>query len=211
LAFVGATPFIGFAGLMAVVIYRTLLLKSRGIRAIVDTHEAPRTERVIKRASMVVWWTVGAISLLYVFNSQPSWMPDFLRYQIHNSPLLQIAGAIMCLIGAAMYPFAQSKMGDFWRIGIDRTVGRVNAAEERKVGLVTTGIFKWSRNPIYVMNDAVFIGGFFVHGQVIFLVLALAYVAITHFEILEEERFLRAQFGEEYVAYSRRVGRYFFV
>ncbi|MDQ0394219.1 methyltransferase family protein [Labrys monachus] len=207
---VDVVPLLAFAGLVAMIAVRTAMFRRRGIRSVADMHEAPRREIALKQASMAVFWLFGLFALLYAWGTPiTDWVPGLLAYQIQDSSILRVIGAVLCLAGVAMYPFAQFNMGDFWRVGIDREVGRADAAGEQK-GLVMNGLFAVSRNPIYIMLDAIFVGAFLVHGRLIFLVIALAYIAITHCEILNEERFLNERFGDEYVAYKNRVSRYLF-
>ncbi len=75
--------------------------------------------------------------------------------------------------------------------------------------LVTTGIFSWSRNPIYLGDLlvlsalAVWLGNLFNLG-----VLALFVVYLNRFQIAPEEHALKRLFGESYVYYCSRVRRW---
>jgi protein-S-isoprenylcysteine O-methyltransferase Ste14 len=74
--------------------------------------------------------------------------------------------------------------------------------------LVTTGVFAFSRNPIFVFVDLYFIGIFLLNGTVIFLAAVLVVVGL-HYQILQEEQFLRAQYGQAYRYYRAGAPRYF--
>lgn len=198
-------PLLAFAGLLATMLFRTALLRRSGIRAVTDIHDAPLGEKLVKKASMVVWWAFALAVLIFAIDAQPAWLPAALTYKLFDIYALQIVGAILCILGAVMYPLAQADMGKVWRIGIDRAVGQ---GADGKSDLVTGGLFSMSRNPIYIMIDSVFIGAFLVHGNLTILVLAAAYIKVSHREILDEERFLQERFGDQYSAYRRRVGRY---
>ena len=54
---------------------------------------------------------------------------------------LQIAGAVVMLCGIALLAVAQLHLGASWRIGIEAGA---------KPGLVTDGLYRYSRNPIYL-------------------------------------------------------------
>ena len=80
---------------------------------------------------------------------------------------------------------------------------------ESTSALVTTGLFRFSRNPIYV--------GYFLvlSGWVLFLAspwsgfsLLLFVLYLHRFQIVPEERALRETFGEEYDDYCARVRRW---
>lgn len=75
--------------------------------------------------------------------------------------------------------------------------------------LVTGGPFRYSRNPIYVGNALIIMGGFFLTGSLWFIAGAVFFVvAVTKLAIVREERHLAALFGEEWHAYAARVRRW---
>jgi protein-S-isoprenylcysteine O-methyltransferase Ste14 len=75
--------------------------------------------------------------------------------------------------------------------------------------LVTSGVYRVSRNPMY-LGDAVMLIGIAVWlGSLPSLLCVAAFVAyIDRFQIPSEEAALDAIFGERYVAYRRRVRRW---
>ena len=92
-------------------------------------------------------------------------------------------------------------------VAVKTTVNPLRPA--RASSLVTTGIFKFSRNPIY-LGDLLMLTAFSLWlGNVVnlaFLVLFVAY--INRFQIVPEERALTQLFGENYIAYCARVRRW---
>lgn len=80
---------------------------------------------------------------------------------------------------------------------------------ERATALVSGGIYRITRNPMYVgmlcllLSWATFLASLpaFV-GPVLFV------LYITRFQIIPEERILRERFGESYAAYAQRVRRW---
>ncbi|MEO1702039.1 MAG: isoprenylcysteine carboxylmethyltransferase family protein [Pseudomonadota bacterium] len=75
--------------------------------------------------------------------------------------------------------------------------------------LVSTGIFRFSRNPIYVANVLLIIGFAFRWSNAWLLILApLAGLATQELAIKREEAHLKAQFGEAYTSYKNRVRRW---
>ncbi|MCO5975848.1 methyltransferase family protein [Ideonella oryzae] len=75
--------------------------------------------------------------------------------------------------------------------------------------LVTGGIYRLTRNPMY-LGLALLLSAWAVHLQTAWPWAGpLAFVAyITRFQILPEERALRARFGSDYQAYCERVRRW---
>jgi protein-S-isoprenylcysteine O-methyltransferase Ste14 len=75
--------------------------------------------------------------------------------------------------------------------------------------LVTEGVYRYTRNPMYLGVALILFGyGVYLIRPVVFLgpVAFLAY--ITRFQILPEERAMRAKFGARYEAYARAVRRW---
>jgi protein-S-isoprenylcysteine O-methyltransferase Ste14 len=79
----------------------------------------------------------------------------------------------------------------------------------RASSLVTTGIFRISRNPMY-LGDLLVLAALAVWlGNVVNVVLLVLFVSyINRFQIMPEERALTNLFGESYVAYCSRVRRW---
>jgi len=79
----------------------------------------------------------------------------------------------------------------------------------RASSLVTTGLFRLSRNPIY-LGDLLVLAAIAVwFGNVINIALLACFAwYINRYQIVPEERALARLFGERYVAYCSRVGRW---
>jgi protein-S-isoprenylcysteine O-methyltransferase Ste14 len=75
--------------------------------------------------------------------------------------------------------------------------------------LATTGIFRWTRNPMYVGGSIVLLGiaiGGALDWVLFLLILSLP---LVHYGIiLREENYLARKFGEEYRSYQKQVARY---
>lgn len=80
---------------------------------------------------------------------------------------------------------------------------------ERSSALVTTGIYRISRNPMY-LGLAVFVVAYGFHrmhpGGLLALIFFVAF--ITRFQILPEERALAQRFGATFSEYAQRVRRW---
>ena len=126
--------------------------------------------------------------------------PAPLQWRPLDALPLKIAGVALVAAGCAIFILALVSFGASWRIGIDaKTPG----------GLVTTGMFALSRNPIFVFLDLYAFGTFLINGTLGFLLFALVLAAGIHYQILQEESFLRRTYGRAYQDYCRRTARYF--
>lgn len=80
---------------------------------------------------------------------------------------------------------------------------------ERASVVVTTGIFRFTRNPMYVGIALVLAGLFLAFGGLSAVIGLPAFVwYITRFQIMPEERVLEGKFGSSYTAYLASVRRW---
>jgi protein-S-isoprenylcysteine O-methyltransferase Ste14 len=75
--------------------------------------------------------------------------------------------------------------------------------------LVTDGIFKWLRNPMYVGATMLLAGFAVLFASDWTLVMTVAFVVVLHFGVIKrEEHYLETKFGDVYRGYKARVPRY---
>ena len=75
--------------------------------------------------------------------------------------------------------------------------------------LVTDGMFSHCRNPLYVGNVLMVAGYLVIHGNPwVYAIGGLYFLISYHAIVAAEEAYLRANFGEAYVAYCRDVPRW---
>jgi protein-S-isoprenylcysteine O-methyltransferase Ste14 len=122
-----------------------------------------------------------------------------LSQYVIGPPLYGWPGLAVVAAGVLLMVAAQLHLGASWRVGIDR---------DARPGLVTAGIYAWSRNPIYL---AVFLllAGFALMVPTWFSI-ALAVAAPIGFrrQAIYEEQYLRRTYGEAFERYGRGVGRF---
>jgi protein-S-isoprenylcysteine O-methyltransferase Ste14 len=74
--------------------------------------------------------------------------------------------------------------------------------------LITTGVFAYSRNPIYLAFALIVLGQFLIFPNWILLVYVGAATWLFRRQVSREEEFLKGHYGQEYVDYCRQVRRY---
>jgi len=114
-------------------------------------------------------------------------------------PALVAFGGGMALIavGGAMHLSATYVFGFRRQSGLDST------------RLVTEGIYRWSRNPLFVGWALVLVGLGLVRASAMVLLLALVFWASYRLCLPLEEELLGRLYGEAYETYRHRTHRYF--
>lgn len=80
---------------------------------------------------------------------------------------------------------------------------------ERTVSVVSSGIYRWSRNPMYLGMALVLFGVAVWYSNLLgFAAVLLLCAYLTRFQIVPEERMLLKLFGAEYAAYMNQVRRW---
>lgn len=115
---------------------------------------------------------------------------------------LTIGGGLLVLIGALMlsssvFAFVRNKT----------TVNPVSP--EKANTLVTDGLYRYSRNPMYVGMASILWGGAFLLQNIVALCGPIGFViTMTYLQIKQEEEALKAVFGEAYEAYRKKTRRW---
>lgn len=128
-------------------------------------------------------------------NSVHPWLLDDER-----SLLLLTLGGVFIALGSALFAaglltFARARTG----IMLQRAATLV----------VTTGPYRWSRNPQYVSFVLVHLGASLIANSVWpLLLLPVVILTLTRLVIAREERYLLRTFDTSYSAYTRRVPRW---
>ncbi len=82
-------------------------------------------------------------------------------------------------------------------------------ARARPDELATSGIYRWSRNPMYLFASLTFLGIALMCASFLLLLVLTIMLGFQHFMILAEERACAARYGEPYQGYLQRTARYF--
>jgi protein-S-isoprenylcysteine O-methyltransferase Ste14 len=119
--------------------------------------------------------------------------------ELAPTPFLRALGTALGLCGALLMFAAQLELGDSWRIGIE---------EGARPGLVVRGMYRWSRNPIFLWILVSWIGLALLLFDLLFGVLVVLMVLGIRAQVRDEERWLLETYGEAYRDYAARVGRF---
>jgi protein-S-isoprenylcysteine O-methyltransferase Ste14 len=175
--------------LLGMVWCRELFMRRKGIKAI-HFGNLDKKDFLIPPFAFLYFYLVFAAAFGF---------PAVSRQQFFHSEIVAWFGALFCLSGLTLFLLSLISFGRSFRVGIDA---------DHPDKLVTTGIFAYSRNPIYVAFGFVLLGQFLLFSNWILLVYLIAAVWLFHRQVLREEEFLKQQYGREYFEYSARVRRY---
>lgn len=83
-----------------------------------------------------------------------------------------------------------------------------NFAKPAKHGINLKGIYRVSRNPMYVAYFIYFLGCVILTQSIILFAIVLVFQISAHWIIRSEERWCVEKFGDEYIKYMKKVRRY---
>ena len=186
-------PYAALAVIVLILFYgiyfaKMLLQKRRGIATRQIGRKKDKSIRTVELLMGIA--TLGApaaqlASILFGWN----YMPADARF----------TGFCIGIIGDFIFLLSVICMKDSWRAGIP---------DNEKTELITTGIYKYSRNPAFLGFDFMYIGVMLIYLNPLTVIFSLFAVVTLHLQILQEEKYLTAAFGSEYLKYKSRVFRY---
>ena len=131
-------------------------------------------------------WLIAKYSPTLNFNQE---------IQIAITSLFVIAGFYFCVAGAMLFKKS------------DTTINPLQP--ETASSLVKTGVYKISRNPMYVGLTLFLIAWSLYLGSIFGLIGALGFALyLTQFQIKPEEKALTELFGKEFIGYKSKVRRW---
>ena len=175
--------------MIGVVVTRAIVMRRGGTRAM-HFGNLDKTDFLIPPFALFYFYTVCAAAFH---------LPLVSTRTLFRSDVAAWVGVALCAGGLAFLLLSIASFGRSFRVGID---------VEHPDKLVTTGIFAFSRNPIYVGFALVLVGQFLVFPNWIPLSYMAAGFWLLHRQVLREEAFLSEHYGREYVDYAIRVRRY---
>lgn len=108
-------------------------------------------------------------------------------------------GVLLLLLSLLWTALAQSQMGEAWRIGIDT---------EHRTPLVRQGVFRISRNPIFLGIIVTLLGLFLTLPNALTLLAFVLGVVVIGVQVRLEEEYLTRMHPKDYPVYRQRVRRW---
>ena len=129
----------------------------------------------------------------------PGRLPGLVPLAPATTAVLRATGIVVVLGATTLMLAAQLHLGASWRVGID---------EGARPGLVARGLYRYSRNPIYVAMLTALLGFALLLPTWISLILLIGAGIGVRRHVTDEEAYLARAYGEEYRCYAARVGRF---
>lgn len=174
-----------------------------GLRTIVQYRRTGSTGflgfsgRGLERLGGVLFALAMVASVLAPLASIGGWAEPIQRL---TDPHLRLAGVGLYVLGLAGTLWAQWAMGSSWRIGVK---------DSERTGLVTTGPFRWVRNPIFSAMLLCTLGLVLLVPNVLAVGALLALFVGVELQVrMLEEPYLVRTHGDAYRAWAARVGRF---
>jgi protein-S-isoprenylcysteine O-methyltransferase Ste14 len=175
--------------MLGMVMTRVLILRRRGVEAM-HFGKLDRTDFLIPPFALFYFYLVFANAF---------GLPTVSSQQFFHSETMAWIGVLFCLAGLGLLLWSLISFGQSFRVGIDT---------EHPDKLITSGVFAFSRNPIYVAFAFILLGQFLIFSNWILLIYLAGGVWLFHRQVLREEEYLKQHYGQEYAKYSKRVRRY---
>ena len=113
-------------------------------------------------------------------------------------PAVGLVALVLAGIGFILFFVSYLNMGDALRVGLPR----------ERTTLKTGGIYRFSRNPMYVAFYLLAVSSTLYTLNPLVLALAAIGIFVHHRMVIAEEKFLRGRFGRAYSDYCKETRRY---
>lgn len=115
-----------------------------------------------------------------------------------GTPVTKIIGMTLWVAGFLFLFTGKFSLGKSFRIGV----------ANEKTDFIAGGIYRISRNPMYLGLYLTFLGCMVYSLNIIYIVISLLVIAVHHMITLAEEKELTAIYGDPYCFYCKQVRRY---
>ena len=140
-----------------------------------------------------------SILVFILYSFLPNLYQSIGPIDLMNHAAIQWMGIGIMVVSLVWVLAAQSQMGASWRIGIDH---------ETKTEFVQKGLFKYSRNPIFIGVIFISLGFFLLLPNPITLTILALDIALIQIQVALEEEYLVKQHGESYSEYCQNIRRW---
>jgi protein-S-isoprenylcysteine O-methyltransferase Ste14 len=166
----GTTPYFAVLTvllIMSMVLTRVFIMKRNGVEAL-HFGKIDKTDYFIPPFALFYFYLILAAAFGW-----PAPSGEFF-----DSHAVGWIGVALCLAGLTLLAWSLVSFGQSFRVGIDM---------DRPDKLITTGIFAFTRNPIYVGFALILLGQFLIYSSWLLLAYLVAGYWLFHRQVLREE------------------------
>ncbi len=144
------------------------------------------------KASMMLVWcalfveSTGLVRLTFYDRTLPTTIPAL---------IFLLAGAVL-------------QLAAYFQLGHNLKFGIPTRDEENETTLKTTGLYRFSRNPMYVGFFMLLLSTCFYVLNPVIWILSIYACFVHHLIVLKEEHFLEKKFGADWYTFTIKVRRY---
>lgn len=186
-------PYAGLTLLVLALFYgiyfaKMLAQKRQGIQT---NQIGQRKEKSLHRVEVLMGVATAGVPAAQLLSVALGWslMPAGARF----------TGFCLGLLGDLIFLVSVLRMRDSWRAGIPK---------KSQTKLVTSGIYKFSRNPAFLGFDLQYTGVLLLYFNPLTVLFSVFAAVMLHLQILQEERYLTGVFEAPYEQYKKQVRRY---
>lgn len=140
------------------------------------------------------WFSIACFSFI------PKWYEYLLPIWYMENDHYKLVGAALLVFSFVFTSIAQYQMSGSWRIGIDYT---------EKTKLIDHGLFRYSRNPVFLGVLVSYLGTFLIIPNILSFSMLLVTFVTIQIQVRLEEEYLQSIHGSEYHQYRLQVRRWF--
>ena len=174
-----------------------MLVKTSGINPEVFKNSKSNLQRYMGFMLKVLTGYVVLMILFHTGNFQVYSL--FRRFELLDGSFFKSVGFGAGIIGLSVCLYAQIKMGQSWRVGID---------ENEKTALVQSGLYKIIRNPTYLGLFVLNLGIWLIWPTWTVFIFNILFIYTLEIQVRCEEDFLETVHGEDFIQYKNGTKRY---
>lgn len=136
---------------------------------------------------------------IILFSFQPNYYQYLMPVSYLEFDMLKVAGTVFTIISFIWIIISQYHMSNSWRIGINY---------DEETNLITRGVFRYSRNPMFLGVLICYLGNFFIAPNALTLIILSITFVVLQIQVRLEEEHLKLVHGKEYNNYKAEVRRW---
>jgi protein-S-isoprenylcysteine O-methyltransferase Ste14 len=197
-----------FAGIFVIITFslfdilyllRTILVRSMEIQVwTMGENTDNMLERIVEIAAMPLILVYDFFLFLKAVNIH---VHPIFSQNIITVPWLEYFGFAFCALGLVLLALVLAAIFT----ATDETTRKYTLN-----GLITNGIYSYTRNPVFIAIDLYVIGIALIYPTIGGIASVLLACMGVHVHILAEEKYLSSRCGAQYMAYMKRTKRYLF-